>query len=35
MGATVFALVVFLMMAASRAFDPRIMWDATSQHAKD
>ena len=27
-GATAFALVVFLTMAASRAFDPRLMWDA-------
>ncbi|WP_233849563.1 paraquat-inducible protein A [Paraburkholderia sp. HD33-4] len=27
-GATAFALVVFLTMAASRAFDPRMMWDA-------
>ncbi|CAG4893528.1 paraquat-inducible protein A [Paraburkholderia gardini] len=27
MGATAFALVVFLTMAASRAFDPRMMWD--------
>ncbi|MEM5436015.1 paraquat-inducible protein A [Paraburkholderia diazotrophica] len=26
-GATAFALVVFLTMAASRAFDPRMMWD--------
>ncbi|MBP0590299.1 paraquat-inducible protein A [Paraburkholderia sp. LEh10] len=26
-GATAFALVVFLTMAASRAFDPRTMWD--------
>ncbi|MGF6413928.1 paraquat-inducible protein A [Paraburkholderia sp. MM5482-R1] len=26
-GATAFALVVFLTMAASRAFDPRLMWD--------
>lgn len=27
-GATAFALVVILTMAASRAFDPRLMWDA-------
>ena len=27
-GATAFALVVFLTMLASRAFDPRMMWDA-------
>ncbi|WP_268760609.1 paraquat-inducible protein A [Caballeronia cordobensis] len=27
-GATAFALVVFLTMAASRCFDPRMMWDA-------
>ena len=27
-GATAFALVVVLTMAASRAFDPRLMWDA-------
>jgi len=27
-GATAFALVVCLTMAASRAFDPRLMWDA-------
>ncbi len=27
-GATAFALVVFLTMMASRAFDPRLMWDA-------
>jgi paraquat-inducible protein A len=27
-GATAFALVVMLTMAASRAFDPRMMWDA-------
>ncbi|GLU30524.1 paraquat-inducible protein A [Trinickia caryophylli] len=27
-GATAFALVVFLTMLASRAFDPRLMWDA-------
>ncbi|MEX3936657.1 paraquat-inducible protein A [Paraburkholderia phymatum] len=26
-GATAFALVVFLTMTASRAFDPRMMWD--------
>lgn len=26
-GAVAFALVVFLTMAASRAFDPRLMWD--------
>jgi paraquat-inducible protein A len=26
-GATAFALVVFLTMLASRAFDPRLMWD--------
>ncbi|CAB3806741.1 paraquat-inducible protein A [Paraburkholderia fynbosensis] len=26
-GATAFALVVFLTMAASRSFDPRLMWD--------
>jgi paraquat-inducible protein A len=26
-GAVAFALVVFLTMAASRAFDPRMMWD--------
>ncbi|SIT38349.1 Paraquat-inducible protein A [Paraburkholderia ribeironis] len=26
-GATAFALVIFLTMAASRAFDPRLMWD--------
>ena len=26
-GATAFALVVFLTMSASRAFDPRLMWD--------
>lgn len=26
-GATAFALVVFLTMCASRAFDPRLMWD--------
>ena len=29
-GATAFALVVFLTMAASRTFDPRMMWDARS-----
>ncbi|WP_284503155.1 paraquat-inducible protein A [Caballeronia sp. AZ10_KS36] len=27
-GATAFALVVFLTMLASRAFDPRLIWDA-------
>ena len=27
-GATAFALVVFFTMAASRAFDPRLLWDA-------
>lgn len=27
LGATAFALVVFLTMAASRSFDPRMMWD--------
>lgn len=27
-GASAFALVVFFTMAASRAFDPRMMWDA-------
>jgi paraquat-inducible protein A len=27
-GAPAFALVVFFTMAASRAFDPRLMWDA-------
>ncbi|HEY2021039.1 paraquat-inducible protein A [Paraburkholderia sp.] len=32
-GATAFALVVFLTMAASRAFDPRMMWDAHSRRA--
>jgi paraquat-inducible protein A len=30
-GATAFALVVFLTMAASRAFDPRMMWDAATR----
>jgi paraquat-inducible protein A len=28
MGATAFALVVFFTMCASRAFDPRLIWDA-------
>ena len=28
LGATAFALVVVLTMAASRSFDPRLMWDA-------
>ena len=28
LGATTFALVVFLTMTASRLFDPRLMWDA-------
>ena len=33
-GATAFALVVILTMAASRAFDPRLMWDAAqARHA--
>lgn len=30
-GATAFALVVVLTMAASRAFDPRLMWDAAQE----
>lgn len=30
-GATAFALVVFLTMVASRAFDPRMMWDIHSR----
>jgi paraquat-inducible protein A len=30
-GATAFALVVLLTMAASRAFDPRMMWDVHSR----
>ncbi|RDU96004.1 paraquat-inducible protein A [Trinickia dinghuensis] len=34
-GATAFALVVILTMAASRAFDPRLMWDAAQErHAQ-
>lgn len=34
-GATAFALVVILTMAASRAFDPRLMWDAAqARHAQ-
>ena len=32
-GATAFALVVFFTMAASRAFDPRMMWDAHARRA--
>jgi paraquat-inducible protein A len=30
-GATAFALVVLLSMAASRVFDPRLMWDAAER----
>jgi paraquat-inducible protein A len=30
-GATAFALVVVLTMAASRVFDPRLMWDAAQE----
>jgi len=33
-GATAFALVVVLTMAASRAFDPRLMWDAARQRRR-
>lgn len=32
-GGTAFSLVVFLTMAASRFFDPRLMWDAAEQAA--
>jgi paraquat-inducible protein A len=31
--ATAFALVILLSMAASRAFDPRLMWDAAERDA--
>jgi paraquat-inducible protein A len=34
-GATAFILVVVLTMLASRAFDPRLMWDAALQGAGD
>lgn len=33
-GATAFALVVLLSMAASRVFDPRLMWDAAERDAR-
>lgn len=33
-GATAFALVVFLTMLASRAFDPRLMWDRRDRRAR-
>jgi paraquat-inducible protein A len=33
-GATAFALVVMLTMAASRFFDPRLMWDAARQRRR-
>jgi paraquat-inducible protein A len=32
--ATPFALVILLSMAASRAFDPRLMWDAAERDAR-
>ena len=32
--ATAFALVILLSMAASRAFDPRLMWDAAERDAR-
>ena len=31
-GATAFIVVVALTMAASRGFDPRLMWDAAAEH---
>jgi len=34
-GATAFILVVVLTMLATRAFDPRLMWDAALQDAPD
>jgi paraquat-inducible protein A len=34
-GATAFALVVFLTMAASRSFDPRLMWDVRLEKSND
>ncbi|KVF02356.1 paraquat-inducible protein A [Burkholderia vietnamiensis] len=33
-GATAFALVVFLTMLASRAFDPRLMWDRPDRRTR-
>lgn len=33
-GATAFALVVFFTMLASRAFDPRLMWDALDRRRR-
>jgi paraquat-inducible protein A len=34
-GATPFILVVALTMAASRAFDPRLLWDAALEHSRE